>query len=372
MSARVLLPDAVVLPGGLVRDTAVLVEAGQIVRVGSLAALGGAHPVERIEGSLLPGLVDLQVNGGYGRGVDEATEEALTATAASVLEGGATSFLATLISAPFDALLDQVDAVARWIESGPRGGARPLGLHVEGPFLEVPAAHPAETLIDPTPARVDALIEAARGHLRLVTLAPGRAGAVQATARLVEAGACVSLGHAADPTHLAACVDAGASLVTHLFNAMSPIHHRIPSIALAALNEPRLTCCLISDGHHVRAEAMRLAWRVLGPERLLLVTDQAAPAGAPDGTYHLGPSQVTSSGGVVRDSEGRLAGSAALARDIVRGFRAAVPDITLSDLATITSLAPARAIGLDHGIQAGAAAEFSVMEDSGALRALIV
>ncbi len=370
MSDRILVPGALVLGDGLQRDIGVHVSRGRVTAIGPPNAL---PPGERIavDGTLIPGVFDMQVNGAGGRGVDETSDEALRTVAGTVLDGGATSFLPTLISAPFEDLLEQVRRLTKWIEQWDGEGARPEGMHLEGPFLEVPGAHPPEALIDPSPERVEALLEAAEGRLALVTLAPGRAGAVEATSRFAAAGVCVSLGHAADPAHLAGCVDAGARMVTHLFNAMSPIHHRHPSLALAALQEPRLTCSLITDGHHLRPEVIQLAWRLLGRDRMVLVTDSASPAGAGDGEFSLGEAQVRSSGGCVRDAEGRLAGSAALARDIVAGVREALDEVDEVDLSRLFSTGPAALLGQSRAIEVGSPARFSVLGGDGALSAWV-
>jgi N-acetylglucosamine-6-phosphate deacetylase len=362
------LPDALVLDDRLVNGTALLVQSGRIADIGPAHQFPGV-PERPLTGTLLPGVVDLQVNGAGGRGVDEATPEALDHIATAVLSGGATYFLPTLISAPFERLLQQVRAVVAWIRDNPGKGA--LGLHVEGPFLEVPGAHPANALVDPSPERIEALLEAAGDELRLVTLAPGLAGAVQACARLTEAGVLVSLGHAADARQVGACVDAGARMVTHLFNAMSPLHHREPGLVGAALDDGRLTSSLIPDGHHVGPAAMRLAWRVLGRERLVLVTDSASPAGAPDGDYRLGEARVRLANGIVRDDDGRLAGSALLAGDGLRGFRAAVPGADEVDLAFIMATNPAKLIGAPARIEVGAPARCSLLGPDGSLSAIV-
>src|SRR5215471_18015176 len=170
---------------------------------------------ELVAGTLLPGFVDLQVNGGKGRSVDEATEQSLDIVARSVWDGAAVAFLPTLITAPWEQLLRQVEAVARWIGSWRGDGAEPLGLHVEGPFLDAPGAHDPRWLIDPTPERIDALLAAGGGRIRLVTLSCSRKGAPAAVARLRAAGVAIAIGHAASSLGFEACVAAGAGLVTH-------------------------------------------------------------------------------------------------------------------------------------------------------------
>jgi N-acetylglucosamine-6-phosphate deacetylase len=350
----------------------VLLEDNRVVSVGAQALSTGADRTLTLEGCLLPGLIDLQVNGAGGRGVEEGTTEALNTVARTVWSGGAVAFLPTLISAPLADLLDQTAALADWIETWDGIGARPLGIHLEGPFLEVPGAHPIDHLQDPDAEHVQALIDAARGHLKLLTLAPARRGAVQATAQLRAAGVCVSIGHAKDHAGLSECVEAGAQMVTHLFNAMSPLHHREPGIAGRCMANPYLSCSLIVDGIHVHPTMVLNAFRCLGPERMVLVTDCMAAAGMPDGEYSLGNSQVTLRNGEVRDTNGALAGSAILMTDAAQRFLEYVPETDGSHLAQLASANPARLLGLpDLGrIAPGAAPGFSLLTEDGHVQAV--
>jgi len=369
MAPHLLRPTALVRDDQLVEGEGVLVEDGRIVGVGPGLS---ADTEETLEGTLLPGAIDLQVNGAGGRSVEEATPDALGVVADTVRAGGATAFLPTLITAPFDALLDQVRAVASWCISYDGPGARPLGLHVEGPFLEVPGAHDAQHFTDPTTERVEALLEAAAGSLRLVTLAPSRPGAVEATTALTSAGVCVSIGHAADTTNFDATIAAGATLATHLFNTMGGIHHRDEGVAARVLDAERLTASLIADGHHVGDTMLRNAWRILGPERTILVTDSVAAAGQPDGEYLLGGMPVMKSGGTVRTPSGALAGSTLVMEDAMRHTQATLQGLTLPELARITSTNPARLIRASGRgeITPGALAEFSLLNDAGKVHAL--
>jgi N-acetylglucosamine-6-phosphate deacetylase len=359
MPPVLLAPDAAVLDGRLVTEPLVLVEGGTVRAVGGEVA--GAR--RRIRGTLLPGLVDLQVNGAGGHGVDEGTPEALDAIARAVLAGGAAAFLPTLITAAFERLLDRIAAVARWLDARPRAGAVPLGIHVEGPFLEVPGAHDEGLFVDPTPERVDALLAAGNGHVRLVTLAPARAGAAAAVARLRAAGVTVALGHARSTDGFTACVDAGAMLVTHLFNAMGPLHHREAGVAWLALDGERLSCSLILDGAHVHPIVARNAFRCLGAARTVLVTDAVAAAGMPDGDYRLSGIPVRSHGGVVRDAEGRLAGSALTMARAARAFLDTVPTAGAVELARVASYNPARLVDADGfgEVRVGGVARFALL-----------
>jgi N-acetylglucosamine-6-phosphate deacetylase len=364
MTTRLLRPNALVRDDQLVEGEGVLIENERILAVGPGLS---ADTEEVLEGTLLPGAIDLQVNGAGGRSVEEATPEALCVVAETVRSGGATAFLPTLITAPFDTLLEQVRSVAEWCKSYDGPGARPLGLHVEGPFLEVAGAHDSKHFIDPNPERVEALLEAADGALRLVTLAPSRDGAVDATKRLSSCGVCVSIGHVASTAHFDDCVGAGATAATHLFNTMGSLHHRDDGVAARVLDEQRLSACLIADGHHVGDTMLRNAWRILGPERTILVTDSVAAAGQPDGDYLLGGLCVTKSGGTVRTPEGALAGSTLVMSDAVHHAQATLSDLSPVDIARLTSRNPARLLGDDSRgrLSAGAQAEFSLLGADG-------
>ena len=363
--------DRLVLPDVVRAGARVAAEDGRVTAVGE-ARSDGLHEERRVEGTAMPGFVDLQVNGAGGRSVDEATPEALDAVAAAVWQGGAVAFLPTLITAPWTKLLQQVRAVSAWCREWSGEGAEPLGLHVEGPFLTTPGAHDPDCLIAPTPARVDELLAAADGRRLLVTLANAADGAADATRRLVAAGATVALGHCDRADGFDACVDAGATAVTHLFNVMGRIHHREPGLAALALDEDRLTCPLIVDGVHVSRTMVRNAFRVLGPHRTALVTDAVGAAGMPDGRYTLAGMEVTATDGVVRDRDGNLAGSALTMAQAARRFLEFVPEASPWTLARVASANPARLIGAEDfgAVAPGRRAAFTVMSEDGSLRAV--
>ena len=365
--------DGAWLEGELVHGVSVGIWEGRIERIERGPAPGQAR---RVEGVLLPGAIDLQVNGAGGHGVELGTPEALDGVARTVHAGGASAFLPTLITAPMPALLERIAAVADWIEARSEavaGQAVALGLHVEGPFLEASGAHPEADLVDPTPERVDAILEAGRGLIRLVTLAPDRPGAPEAVSRLVEAGVCVAIGHAHGTRQLEACIEAGASMVTHLFNAMSGLHHRESGIAAHALADTRLCSSIIVDSHHVSREAALVAWRCLGPERTVLVTDAVSAAGMPDGPHTLSGMPVELRDGAVRDRDGRLAGSSLSMAGAVCGLGRVAGMLEPGDVAAVTSENPARLLGdRDRGqLRPGAPAEIAVLGPRGQLTALL-
>lgn len=335
------------------------------------AGAGDRADARAVDGTLLPGFVDLQVNGMGGAGFEAEDDAAFGVAARAVKAGGAAAFLPTLITAPLDVLARRAGKLARWIARGtPADAATPLGIHLEGPFLELAGAHDAQALVEPTPSRVDRLVDACAGTLRLVTLAPGLPGAVEAVARLRKAGVAVAFGHARSTQRFLDCVSAGASVVTHLFNAMSGIHHRDPGIVGLALDTEKLSCCLIPDGVHVQPAVLRVAWRVLGPTRMVLVTDATSASGMPDGEYTLSGSAVTSKDGVVTNRSGTIAGSALTMRDGVQRFLRFVPGLDAADVTAIAATNPARIVGATEfgSIAAGMRAAFVELRDDGTLR----
>ena len=373
MSNRFLKPNAVVLDQGLASGLQIEISDGEIQAV----HLHRDGPAERIDGTLLPGFVDLQVNGAGGRSVQEATPDALDEVArVSALHGGI-AFLPTLITAPFDDLLRQVRGVADWIEARLEDplpdAAAPLGMHVEGPFLVTPGAHPPECLIDPTPERIHALLEAGRGRISLLTLAPSREGAPQAVATLAKAGVCVSLGHGTGTTGIAECVAAGATKATHLFNAMGPWNHRDPGMVGTVLDSPGLSCGLIADGIHVNQVWVRQASRCLGVDRLVLVTDCASAMGMPDGDYQLSDMTVTLRDGAVRNKDGTLAGSALTMFEAAQNYLRWLPEADAVSLARVAAANPAalvRAQDRFGRIAPGSVARFAVLHADGTVTGL--
>ena len=265
------------------------------------------------EGTLVPGLVDAQVNGAFAIDFAEAGAADVRRVAERMTSTGVTSMVPTFITAPLDKLVEQIASydVARRASNTAGGATRLLPAHVEGPFLSARrrGAHREELLIDPTPERIARLVELAEA-ISYVTLAPERAGAIRAIHELVAAGIRVAIGHSDASDHeVFAAADAGATLVTHLYNAQRPLHHRAPGVVGAALTDPRLTLGLIVDGHHVDPTAVALAFAA-APGRVMLVTDAVAALGMPAGSYELGGQQIVVTAGAppVR-SDGTLAGA---------------------------------------------------------------
>jgi N-acetylglucosamine-6-phosphate deacetylase len=307
---RVISAPRVVADGVPLGPACVAVRDGRVVGVAAGETYGGVRPDVRLPaGVLAPGLVDIQVNGCFGVDFVAADPAGWAAVTRRLPETGVTAFLPTFITAPVP---DLVAALRRTAALPPLAGARVLGVHVEGPFLSPRrhGAHDPALLREPTADAVDALLGAAPGLLRVHTLAPELPGALAAVRRLAGAGVLVSIGHSdATAAQAEAAADAGARLVTHLFNAMRPLHHREPGLVGQALADPRLACGLIADLHHVAAPVCRVAFAAAAG-RVVLVTDAVAAAGMPPGRYDLGGQQVSVDPlGLPRRADGTLAGS---------------------------------------------------------------
>jgi len=369
--AEVLITAPRVIPATGGRE---ILKPGYVAMQGGVVTAVGAGSPPRVPdlelpaGLLLPGLVDLQVNGYFGVELRTAGADGWARVVTSLPETGTTAFLPTFITAPPGALAAALRAAAAIVADLPRRAARVLGVHAEGPFIS-PArkgAHNEAWITDPAPAAVDKLLEAGQGVLRVVTLAPERDGALAAVTRLTGAGVLVSVGHSdATARQVAEAASHGARMVTHLFNAQRPLHHREPGVVGQALTDLRLTSGLITDMRHVAAQVCVMAFTA-APGRICAVTDAAACAGMPPGRYVLGgePIELPPGDGEppVR-ADGTLAGSA-LRMDVALANMVAA-GIGLADAVAAASRVPADLIGRpDLGrIAPGAAADLAWLSD---------
>jgi N-acetylglucosamine-6-phosphate deacetylase len=360
----VLCGARVVTPTGVIDGGWVQVEAGVITAVGSgtppgggTADLGGAW--------LLPGYIDLHVHGGGGHDASASPAD-MAAAVAFHRSHGTTRTLVSLMTAPLDALAEQLGWIADRAALGPTPDGYVVGAHLEGPFLSPvrSGAQNPQHLRLPDRNAFSGLIAAARGCLRLVTLAPELPGALDLIGDIIGAGAVPAIGHT-DGTYLDArsAIEAGARLATHLFNGMRPLHHREPGVIGAALASD-LACEVINDGIHVHPAITTL---VAGrPRRLVLITDAIAATGVGDGQFVLAGQQVRVHGGEARlTATGALAGST-LTMDAA--VRRAVLDCALPiEVASAAASAnPARVLGIGDScgaIIAGHAADFVVLDD---------
>lgn len=363
------------LDGAVVRIT---VEDERIASVDRVADPGdGTWPL------VLPGLVDIQVNGGAGWDVNAADLDVATlrALTEALLARGTTAFCPTIVTAPEAEIVHALETISRGVREDPVIAAAVIGIHVEGPHLSAVdgprGAHDARHLRDPDPAELHRWLAAAPGLLRIITLAPELPGAERYIREAVSAGVRVSVGHCdatSEQVHAAAA--SGASLSTHLGNAIQTMLPRHPNQLWAQLADQRLTAGLIADGHHLPADTLTAMVRAKGPGRSFLVSDAAALAGSPPGLHTTpvgGEVLVTEDGALRLPDTGLLAGSGTHLLDCLRWAW----DHTSLDPGELLSMAtsvPADLVGAtDRGrVRPGARADLTVLDDAGELQATIV
>jgi N-acetylglucosamine-6-phosphate deacetylase len=329
---------------------------------------------------LAPGFIDLHIHGGAGLDAMRASPSELPRLGRFLATHGVTGYFPTTVAAPLDATYAALGRLADAIEASGKEGdsaqARPLGIHLEGPFLSHKrrGVHPPENLVPPTIEIFERLWQAARGHVRLLTIAPEIAGAMEVIEEAARRKVCVSLGHSDAEMPIAQdAVKAGARHATHTFNAMRPLDHRDPGIIAEVLDDDRLTADIIVDGIHVAPPIVKLFLLAKGRERAVLITDAISATGMPDGRYQLGPIEVDVKDGKCT-SNGSLAGSVLTMDRAVRNVTQ-FSNWTLRDAVRAATLNPAQAVGLSRGhgiLTRGSAADFNVLSKTGEVLKTIV
>lgn len=353
-AARVLGPEGLLAPGWVDLD------GDRVIGVGHGEP---PRPPERALGdvTVAPGFVDVHVHGGGGASFDGGDAEAVATAVAAHRRHGTTSMVASLVTDDLEGLTRSTRSLADLSAEGVLAG-----VHLEGPWLSThrAGAHDPVLLSTPDPGAVEALLEAGSGHLRMVTLAPELPGARDAVRRLVERGVTVAVGHTdARYDETRAALDAGATVGTHLFNAMRGLHHRKPGPIAALLEHPDTYVELVADGVHVHPAMLRLAW-AHKPDRVVLVTDAMSAAAAADGDYRLGSMRVTVRDGVARLADsGAIAGSTLTSAAAVR-FAVQAVGIPLEQALRAATSTPAAMLGLtDVGVLApGRRADLVVLD----------
>ncbi len=385
--------ERLLTPTHAVEHPVVMVEQGRVLEISARRERpvpAGVSTTDFADGVIAPGYIDLHIHGSAGYDVMSDSAEALPAIEQLLARHGVTSYFPTTVTAPMDATLRALERLADAIESrklerertngnGTRR-AVPLGIHIEGPFLSHArrGVHPPENLLAPTLASFERLWEAARGRIRMMTIAPELEGAPEVIAEAARHGVLVSLGHSdADFEEAERGIAAGALHATHTFNAMRPLSHnsldhRNPGILGAVLTDRRVSADIIADGIHLDPAIVKLVACAKGPEQTVLITDGTSATGMPDGRYRLGSFEVE-----VRDgkcmADGRLAGSVLTMDRAVRNL-ARFAEWSWPQAVAAASRNPARVARIaDKGVlAAGADADFVVLNgESEVLRTFV-
>ena len=361
-------------------DALVSVENGAVVSVSSRNQAKAASNKEITDFGdcvIVPGFFDIHIHGGVNCDVMRGSADEMAKFEVFLARHGVTSYFPSTVTASQDATLSALERLANRIEAaetGGAGGAQPLGIHLEGPFLSHTrrGVHPPVDLVEPSVAAFDKLWQAARGHVRMLTIAPELNGAEEVIAEATKRGVCVSIGHSDAALEQARRgVKAGARHATHTFNAMRPLDHRAPGILGEVLTNNQISADVIADGIHVDPTVVDLLFRAKGIENFVLITDAISATGMPDGRYQLGTLEVElKNGRCTRD--GNLAGSALTMDRAVRNVMK-FAGLSLQQAVRAASMNPAKAVGIKKGtIEPGADADFTVLTPDGEVRATAV
>jgi N-acetylglucosamine-6-phosphate deacetylase len=369
MAPRTVLAGArVVLPTGVVDDGRVIVDGTRIAG----SAPSSARTLDLSGHWLVPGFVDLHNHGGGGASFTSGTVEEVLQGVHTHRLHGTTTLVASTVTGDMDGLAQRAGLLSELAEQGDIAG-----IHFEGPFISPcrKGAHSEELLRDPDPAEVRKLIDAARGRARMVTLATELPGGIASVRLLAEHGVIAAIGHT-DATYeqTQKAIDAGATVATHLFNAMPALGHRTPGPIAALLEDERITVELIDDGVHLHPASLQLAFHHAGAHRVAFITDAMDAAGFGDGRYMLGPLEVEVSEGVARLVEGGSIAGSTLTLD--RAFKRAVTidRLPVEDVVAAISANPARLLGVYDkvgSLEPGKDADLVVLDADFALKGVM-
>lgn len=363
-----------------IRDAAIVIDGPRIAAIGprdSVTIPADAKRVELRDATAIPGFVDVHVHGAGGHDVMEASAEALEAIAETLARSGTTSFVATTVTAAPADIYESAAGIAKYVcdvqrENGAARNAAAraecLGIHFEGPFISAKrrGVHPEQWISAPSIPLLRQMLRAAKGCARILTLAPELCGAIELADAAIAKGLIVSLGHT-DATYeeAMAAIQRGARHAAHVFNAMRPFSHRDTGVIGAVLTSANVSAELIADEVHVDAAAMKMLLAAKGASGVTLVSDGTSATGMPDGDYRLGGFDVKVSGGVVRNAEGKLAGSALTLDRALRNIVALGTEF--KDAVRMLTLNPARELGMENRkgvLAAGADADLVFLDDS--------
>lgn len=347
---------------GLIK-TDIAIEDGKIAEIGKL----DVEPIFETDGIVLPGFIDEHIHGAGGSDAMDGTEEALQTISEYVAKEGTTGFLATTMTQSPENIGKALKNVKNVREKGEYKGAEVLGVHLEGPFISPKhvGAQPLEYVAKPAPETFDKYNELSGGNIKIVTLAPEVEGGLDLVKHLKNIGVVASIGHTgAKFSDVEAAVAAGASNVTHTYNAQTPLHHREAGVVGAAMLFDELNCEMICDTIHVSVPAIRIFVKNKPHDKFTLITDAMRAKGMPDGLSELGGQQVFVKNGEARLADGTLAGSVLKMNVAIKNLVEKV-DVSLTEAVDFASANPAKNLGLydERGsIEVGKRADFAVMD----------
>ncbi|MFR9722675.1 N-acetylglucosamine-6-phosphate deacetylase [Streptomyces sp. MS19] len=364
----VLTGARVVRPSGVVPDGRVTVEgtrfAAEPPDAPDAPDAPGTPALDLTGHWIVPGFVDQHVHGGGGASFSAGTAEEALRVVATHRAHGTTTMVASTVTGELGDLAAQAGTLSELVEQGELAG-----LHFEGPFISPHrcGAHDPALLRDPAPADIRKLLDAARGTARMVTLAPELPGGTDSVRMLRDGGVVAAVGHTeASYEQVRAAIDAGASVATHLFNAMPVLGHRAPGPVAALLEDERVTVELVNDGTHLHPSVVGLAFRSAGAGRVALITDAMGATGMGDGAYFLGPLAVEVRDGVARLAEGGAIAGSTLTLDEAFRRSVLVNGLSVPDVSRALSGTPARLLGLADrvgAIEEGKDADLVVLAD---------
>lgn len=347
---------------GLIR-TDIAIEDGKIAAIGKL----DVEPIFETDGIVLPGFIDEHIHGAGGADAMDGTEEALQTISEYVAKEGTTGFLATTMTQSPENIGKALKNVKNVREKGEYKGAEVLGVHLEGPFISPKhvGAQPLEYVAKPAPETFDKYNELSGGNIKIVTLAPEVEGGLDLVKHLKNIGVVASIGHTgARFSDVEAAVAAGASNVTHTYNAQTPLHHREAGVVGAAMLFDELNCEMICDTIHVSVPAIRIFVKNKPHDKFTLITDAMRAKGMPDGLSELGGQQVFVKNGEARLADGTLAGSVLKMNVAIKNL-VEKAGVSLTEAVDFASANPAKNLGLydERGsIEVGKRADFAVMD----------
>jgi N-acetylglucosamine-6-phosphate deacetylase len=371
---------ALLTPRERIEQPLLLLDDGKIVEVSSRAArevAKGARSFDFPGAVLAPAYLDIHIHGGMGHDVMDPNADGIARFEGFLAQHGVAAYLPTTVTAPEENILRALDWLAKRIEKSDAAGAgaRPLGIHLEGPFISHArrGVHPPEYLVPPTLSRFERYWQASRGNIKVMTIAPEVEGAMEVIAEASRRGVCCSLGHSDSDLETArAAIAAGAHHATHTFNAMRPLDHRQPGLLGAVLTDSGVTADIIADGIHLDPTVVQLFLRAKGTQAAVLITDAISATGMPEGRYRLGSFEVEVRGNKCTRGD-TLAGSVLRLDQAVRNVMQ-FAGWGLQEVVQLASANPAAVIGeKSRGVlAAGADADIGVLSPRGEVQRTII